>query len=681
MTPACSGRKRSLEVLQTAFYAKYGVTDGVLETFANVRLHCSILCCGWPGWAVAAKLRGWMIDVIVVKDSDWVDCIKCWFPDSSVVLFENCVKWTSIGVSSTVWFSDADPPRKLSLWDTDSKLIITRRRARRAPSHSWSMTTTSIAHTACGGVTDGRWTFYVYSRIPSPHLTPVETVGGRDLSTVFDTKVQGIPCPPPTALVWSEPVVVEIRPNTYHGNGILPWDARLSFVVAPCIFSPTNWVRRRVQGSEMLKILDVPDSICEILSSSQVRTICQDVNLIPTKVLCSLIDSVPNFEKQQTGQGSSSKRLRETVDAEVLSPPLAQDMGGALEYPGGADGERTLEERVKEAETRGSSDRNTKATKSDDAEIPTYLWDLAIFPDITERELRALNLLREAGIRWWRRKVFRCFKLWFHNEYTEYKLFRCTVGRSNLDAEKSLVAGRECIVRSSGATWWEWRCGSRPFFWRWPKEYRHQIRDGLKLWIKHQLPKWQVPQRHESDALVRGYVRNKLITVRERGYIAIGFIIALTSYFSVPKGDDDIRVVYDGTKSGLNAALWAPWFPLPTIEGHLRAVEAGYYMGDLDIGEMFLNFILDEEIQQYAGVDLTPYFPDELTTRKIKVLWERWTRCAMGFTTSPYQAVQGVLFADEVIRGDRLDPTNISDGTAFGSIFQGAMPMNLVVRG
>jgi hypothetical protein len=31
----------------------------------------------------------------------------------------------------------------------------------------------------------------------------------------------------------------------------------------------------------------------------------------------------------------------------------------------------------------------------------------------------------------------------------------------------------------------------------------------------------------------------------------------------------------------------------------------------------------------------------------------------MGFKPSPYQAVQGILFAEEVIRGDPGDPRNI----------------------
>jgi hypothetical protein len=57
--------------------------------------------------------------------------------------------------------------------------------------------------------------------------------------------------------------------------------------------------------------------------------------------------------------------------------------------------------------------------------------------------------------------------------------------------------------------------------------------------------------------------------VRDRGYIQSGLVKSLTLYFAVPKGEGEIHMVYDGTKSGLNHALWVPWFPLPTIEAHL----------------------------------------------------------------------------------------------------------------
>ena len=80
-------------------------------------------------------------------------------------------------------------------------------------------------------------------------------------------------------------------------------------------------------------------------------------------------------------------------------------------------------------------------------------------------------------------------------------------------------------------------------------------------------------------------------------------------------------------------------------------------MGDLDVGEMFLNFILHLGLRQYCGVDLTKYFHEEVSLA-VGRLWEAWQRTGMGFTWSPYQAVQGIYVADEVIRGDQKDPTN-----------------------
>ena len=55
------------------------------------------------------------------------------------------------------------------------------------------------------------------------------------------------------------------------------------------------------------------------------------------------------------------------------------------------------------------------------------------------------------------------------------------------------------------------------------------------------------------------------------------------------KGLHDIRMVYNATSSGLNDSVWAPWFSLPTVELHLRAVVEGTYMADNDLGEMFFK--------------------------------------------------------------------------------------------
>lgn len=195
-------------------------------------------------------------------------------------------------------------------------------------------------------------------------------------------------------------------------------------------------------------------------------------------------------------------------------------------------------------------------------------------------------------------------------------------------------------------------------FWNYPDDQQITMRDGIKLWIRGRLNPWLVPQRLPRDHDDIPKVVEKLCNAREKGYIDMGLVYSLISFFEVPKGLTDIRMVYDGTKSGLNEVLWAPWFPLPTIESLLRSVEPGTWMADNDVGEMFLNFVLHESVQALCGVDLSKYFPEEIPSGT-KVLWERWTRCAMGLRSSPYQACQGMMWSLEIIFGDRRDPINV----------------------
>jgi hypothetical protein len=87
---------------------------------------------------------------------------------------------------------------------------------------------------------------------------------------------------------------------------------------------------------------------------------------------------------------------------------------------------------------------------------------------------------------------------------------------------------------------------------------------------------------------------------------------ALLDFFDVEKGEDDIRVVFNGTSSGLNDVLSAPWFFLPTMSTMTRTVDVNYWMGDNDFGEMFYIFWLHKDLQSLSGVDVTKLFPEEL---------------------------------------------------------------------
>ena len=56
---------------------------------------------------------------------------------------------------------------------------------------------------------------------------------------------------------------------------------------------------------------------------------------------------------------------------------------------------------------------------------------------------------------------------------------------------------------------------------------------------------------------------------------------------------DEIRMVYDTTKLKLNDAVWSPWFAIPTVDCHLREVDAGTFMVNYDVEEMLLNSMLE----------------------------------------------------------------------------------------
>ena len=52
---------------------------------------------------------------------------------------------------------------------------------------------------------------------------------------------------------------------------------------------------------------------------------------------------------------------------------------------------------------------------------------------------------------------------------------------------------------------------------------------------------------------------------------------------------DNIRIVYETTRSGLNIAVWAPYFPMLSVVFHLRLVVAGTFISNCDVGKILSN--------------------------------------------------------------------------------------------
>ena len=67
-------------------------------------------------------------------------------------------------------------------------------------------------------------------------------------------------------------------------------------------------------------------------------------------------------------------------------------------------------------------------------------------------------------------------------------------------------------------------------------------------------------------------------------------------------GEVDIRMVLNGELSGLNDAIWSPYFDLFMVTSTLRVLKRGEFVADRDIGEMFLKFTFSEEVRPFCGV-------------------------------------------------------------------------------
>ena len=219
-------------------------------------------------------------------------------------------------------------------------------------------------------------------------------------------------------------------------------------------------------------------------------------------------------------------------------------------------------------------------------------------------------------------------------------------------------AGCRVLLQNCASSWWKWDSGSALNFWRWATPaQRRAARDGPKVFVHTPLPRLTKRARLPIDKSLLELMGQKLNDVRRKGYISPGPVLLHTDYFSVPKGDSDIRMAYNGTLCGLNDCIFAPNFALPTPEQAALSLTPESFCVDLDLGEMFLNFPLDKALRPYAGVNLTG-LKAYLGVSKEGALWERWDRLFMGFRPSPFLSCRFYHWAAEVAEGNPTECKN-----------------------
>ena len=541
-----------------------------------------------------------------------------------------------------------------------------------------------VSHQQSGGVTDGVWTFYV-DRLLSPTISNSKVI--RNLGHLLST----------TESASSSKSLVKHGGFVLTKKDVIPWNNNRIQVRTFSVFSKGQMIDRLLSFREWMDIYDIELTTQEELVSFQKKIKSGNpsmsfISQVPVKVLRLVASTIVSSSLYTNSCLNNDTDSLSSVDSKATM--IISNLPYNDNYDG-SDSENSFDNSSLNGEIKLDSFQDL-AAKPDDAEANFEDWDrwsvtsykppLDTIPLVCNGSYNSrihtplFDSLRNIMIRLYRRNILRSLLRYLDMNHStsktrNYSFIHCgktikvSVWVKNMrqtsrkagklfELLRDLEVGRDAVRRAAWSSWWNWDLGSTLYFWRWPSSVRHSIRDGTKLFVNWELmPNYKLSPSWPSDEGQREKMEAKLRKVREREYIKPGFVKSLTGFFAVPKAGSDIRIVYDATKCGLNAALWSPNFFLPTVDSILRNAGSTTWFGDIDLGEMFLNYTLDLELQPYAGIDVTDLDKTLTSSRRSRV-FERWTRTLMGFSPSPYVCTQTFAWGEEIIIGDRLDYNN-----------------------
>ena len=694
-------------------YSAFGVLHSkTTQSYAdNELLTTGVVCSSWPSWAVPLSHSKFTLKWIILVSKHHVSFIRRCFP-SVLVLLQDTVDYSCLSPVDVIGING---PLEVGLSPPSfGSIVLFDWNFRGKKWDDWYSIPCPLTHVECGGVSDFKGTFqvFVHSCNRTSFASADRLIGNyprADLGAILDCRIHGTEVTQAPRLARLNPPVVSRIGNFFHPNGLFPLAVSNPEFLTRCVFVPSKWVHRHLGPAELLSVFDVPALIQKSLSTREQRSLGSFLRA-PLKCYTALISGLlvdPRVSLFEGGLVESSRTFSSPLPTAHLPEPLPD---------GVPDSVSSWVANIKH-------DRDERAAKSDNAEVPIHFWNDSLAKKLGQKVLTpmqasALDRLREFFVhRIWVGSITKCFckylrckhcnllrmdsmfkkspsrpsspfcsschkykkstsKLqsvilnkarnkfnWSANGVNQYKkwwnIYRQTANhKCRREIDKDIIAGLDCISRARDCTVWQWKRGSRLFFWRWG-EFQHDAHYGAKVFVQGKLPQCKDRQKAPKAVETLKLVQEKLTDVRRKDYISKGETKSNTAFFDVPKGEDDIRMVYNATSSGLNDAVWAPWFALPTVESHLRAVDAGTYMGDCDLGEMFLNFMLDVNIVPYAGVDLSNIFPEELPSDGTRQLIERWIRLLMGFRPSPYLTTRDMRRIEPILIGEKDDPKNV----------------------
>lgn len=544
---------------------------------------------------MAVPGQAWHVRAMVLMDPCWTTVLQHFLPSSCPLM----VNPSADQLAPLAGFIDlclSDEPWSPALRTVISALripsVILPRAPRRTPA-PFRVVSLMLPHQDVGGVTTTAVRVVLLSSRPlSPFTLP--DVRRRSLGAILEETPSGHPRPRPAPLDSLASVLLRATPPLYHGHGWLPPNPSFATrILAPCLWHPpATWVHRSLTWHELALAYG-----CASLSScvplgcrrailSQLRPIeCLGAALRwfhgvlvevrgggvsssshPADASISRPDSISRPEPCSTSHPEEATTVQAIASTDKAGVTKAEetDRTGLTQATGAGN---DILRRI------ASRQRAQKATKADSAPVPVELWDYMLykyFPrelSIDEQEtiFDLAAKLRVLGLRVWRRKLWKEWQslmplppaptsiaspLRWREEYQ-----RWWYGWMQALGDHASF-GQELVRRVGRATWWEWAGGSSLWYWRWPEEYRDRAQFGLRIHQEGKAPRNRRGQQTIKDPDLLDKIKRKVLKVVDRDYIGPGSVVSLMDYFDVPKGEDDVRIVYNGSSSGLNDILW-----------------------------------------------------------------------------------------------------------------------------
>ena len=519
-----------------------------------------------------------------------------------------------------------------------------------------------IKHSNVGGATKFE-TFYSMINVDKrPQFSSII----RDISSYLDYSIRSAQSLPEGA---SFPInqYDQLHPNALHSKILVSSD-----------FSCSGFGLRKLSQEELGTMYGLSSRFFSAVQHAEFSFV--PVQIVRTLLICGL----------ETREQKQSKRARQMVPLPQHIPDNAPTFLASLN-------------RILPSAWYKCDGVSQKAAKNDDADIDFNKWDLRIL-SLWPHANALIPALRKLALRYQFRSLYREYRdylatkfpiiyddrlnrrithYWglFSNQlkgvlrpevFSKLALFHV---QSKIKKDKDqkqvhlfnteLDKGKSCLNNYLHSSFFSWDHGSTLLYWRWAHDEQIHARGDFPPCISNDLPtslsKASVPKQPIFE---KNY--SKIKKALKRGYLNIAPDVKkvhnVIDYFGVEKGESDIRVVFNGTSCGLNGAVWAPNFWLPTAKSMVRALNFNFKSVDIDLGEMFLNFPLSQKLISYSGVDLTPFKMqlknDKLAKNVNGKLVATWSRTWMGFRPSPEWACRFYYLAEEFVRGNEQDIKN-----------------------